>query len=112
MQLASNKPPSNEGHGYDSIYPGTSQKVAFDASAQSTAMQSRTSIVRLYATNDCHIKVGKAADNSGAGPTAVADGTCYFLPKLVQVTIGVAPSSIIAAIKDTAGGNLFITEGA
>lgn len=106
MQTASNRPPSNEGEGFDTIYPGVSQKVAFDASVKSTALQARTSVVRLYATQDCHIIVAPDAT-----AIAVADGTCYFLPKTVQVMIGVTPLQKIAVIKDSAGGNLFITEG-
>lgn len=104
-QVASTKPASNTGEGFEAIYLGTSQKVAFDASTQSAALGARTSVVSLYATQDCHIK-------TGANPTAVADGTNYFLPKLVQRFIGVKPGDKIAAIKDSAGGNLFITEGA
>lgn len=109
MQQASTKPQSNEGEGWDdAIFPGVSQKVAFTGtSAKSTVLQARTSVVRLYATQDCHIKVAPDAT-----ATAVADGTCYFLPKTVQVMIGVVPGQKIAVIQDSAGGNLFITEGA
>lgn len=107
-QLGSTKPPSNLVDGWEALYPGVSQKVAFSvASAKSAALQARTSVVRLYATNDCHIKVAPDAT-----ATAVADGTCYFLPKLVQFSIGVVGGQKIAVIRDSADGNLFITEGA
>lgn len=105
-QLASTKPLSNLGDGFEAIYPGVSQKLStIVTSAQSAALGARTSIVQLYATQDVHIKVG-------ANPTAVADGTCMFIPKLVAKMIGVAPGNKIAAIRDSADGVLYITEGA
>lgn len=108
MQAASTKPPSNMGDGFECIYPGVSQKVAFIVTnTKSAALQPRTSIVRLYATQDCHIKVAPDAT-----AIAVADGTCYFLPKLVQMSIGVVGGQKIGVIRDSADGNLFITEGA
>lgn len=104
-QKASTKPPSNMGSGFDKIYPGVSQKLAYDATAQSAALGARTSLVRLTPTTDCHVKIG-------ANPVAIADGTCLFLKAGVIEYVGVNPGDKIAAIKDSAGGNLFITEGA
>jgi hypothetical protein len=107
---ASTKPPSNMGDGFDCIQlsGAVSQKLAFTGtSAKSAALGGRTTVVRLYSTQDVHIKV--AVD---ANATAVADGTCFFLPKTVSVLVGVSPGQKIAAIQDSAGGNLFITEGA
>ena len=106
MNTASGKALSREGHGFEAIYPGTSQKLAYTgASAQSAALQTRTSVVRLVSTSNCHVAFG-------SNPTAVADGTCLYLPLGVPVNVGVAPGTKIAAIQDSAGGNLFITEGA
>lgn len=86
------------------IFPGTSQKVAFSATnAQSTALGASTTLVELYASQNCHIKV--AAD-----PTAVADGTCLFLPLGVVRQIAVTAGHKIGVIRDSADGNLFITE--
>jgi hypothetical protein len=105
--MSSNKAKSGSGGvPFEAIYIGTSQKKAFTAaSAQSTALGSKTSVVRLYATQDCHIK-------TGTNPTAVADGTCLFLPADTIAHIGVNAADKIAVIRDSADGNLFITEGA
>lgn len=106
MQNASTKPISNMGDGFEAIYPGVSQKLStIVTSAQSAALGARTSVVHIYATQDIHIKVG-------ANPTALADGTCMFIPKTVAKVIGVAPGQKIAAIRDSADGVLYITEGA
>lgn len=105
MDRASGKPISNGGDNFESIYPGVSQKLAFNASAQSAALGAKTSMVQLTSTQDCHLAFG-------ANPTAVADGTGMFLPKGLIVRVGVGPATKIAAIKDSSAGNLFITEGA
>lgn len=104
MENASNKPFSNEGHGFEAIYAGTSQKVSFDGHVESAALGSRTSIVQVSSTQDCHLAFG-------ATPVAVADGTNMFLPKGTVQRIGVAPSTKISAIKDSSAGILYITEG-
>ncbi len=94
------------GHGefVNAIFPGSSQVLPFTAtSSQSAALGSQTSLVEVYATQNCHIKV--AAD-----PTAVADGTCFFIPLGVARQICVTGGEKIAAIRNTADGNLYITE--
>lgn len=106
METASNQPIVGQVGWPNCIYNGVGQKLAFTGTtAQSAALSSRTSVVRISSTQDCHIK-------TGANPTAVADGTCRFLPKGVIEYMGVQPGDKIAAIQDSAGGNLFILEGA
>lgn len=106
MQQASGQPFSSSGINFPYIYQGTSQKVASGAaSVQSTAFSTRTSIIRFVATQDCHIKLG-------ANPTAVADGTCLFVPKNWVEYIGCGPGDKLAVIQDSTGGFIFITEGA
>lgn len=116
MHLASNKPPSNEGVGFDAIYPGVSQKVAFAASsAQSVAFQPRTTVIELLCDNPCFITIGKTTDNSGAGPTAAADGTSMYIPANVFIKVGVPNQGVgqLAVIRvGSTSGNLYITEGA
>lgn len=116
MQNASNRPKSTEGEGFDTIIPGTSQKVAFTASnAKSTVLNKRTSVVRLLATQDCWVKVG-----IDANAIAAADGTSHFVAKGLTQDIGITQSWAqgvqtdvkIGVIQDSAGGNLYITEGA
>lgn len=103
MQLASGKPLSSVGEAHQTINMGTSQVLAFTAtSAQSAALGPRTTVVRLVSTQNVHVTVAA---------TALADGTCMYLPLGVVQVIGVPPGSKIAAIRDSVSGNLFITEG-
>ncbi len=89
---------------FDALFPGTSQKLAFTATtSQSAAVGSTTTLVRMISTQNVHIKIG-------ASPTAVADGTSMYLPLGVAIVVGVTPSDKIAAVRDSADGNLFITE--
>lgn len=103
MQNASGQGKSSDGDGFPFHFIGVSQKVAFDGSVQSTALGLRTSVVRLTATQDCHVSTAAIA---------LADGTAMFLPKGTIDHIAVAPGTKLAVIKDGTGGNLFITEGA
>lgn len=106
LTQASNRAKSSAGRSFPHPYIGVSQKVAYTGtSAQSTAFGANTTLVRLVATSNCHVLVG-------ANPTALADGTCLYVPLNTVVFIGVLPGQKIAAIQDSAGGNLFVTEGA
>jgi hypothetical protein len=90
-------------HPIQAVQPGTSQKVALGAaSAQSAAIAAF--LVRVVSQGDCHLAFG-------ANPTAVADGTCAFLPAGIPEYFVVTSGNKIAVIQDTAQavGNLFIT---
>jgi hypothetical protein len=84
------------------ILPGASQKVALGAaSVQSTAITG--SLIRVVAQSDCHLAFG-------ANPTAVADGTCVFLPAGIPEYFVLISGNKVAVIQDSsATGNLFIT---
>jgi hypothetical protein len=89
---------------FPTLFPGTSQKVAVTAtSAQSAALGATTTLIRVAATQNMHLAFG-------ANPTAVADGTNYYLPAGVTECIAVVSGTKIAAIRDSADGSLFITE--
>lgn len=92
---------------YQALHPGTCQKVTFSGtSAQSNAMQTRTSAVELYSTKACWIKFG-------TNPTAVAnDGSSFYLDAGLFKVYGIAPGQKIAVIQDAAGGDLHLIEGA
>lgn len=105
MGLASRKGAANLGKEFEVIYPGTSQVVAFDASAQSAALGTNTSVVRLLCTQDCFVLIGQ-------NPTALTNGTCMFLPAGIVEHVAVGGGLKIAAIKSSTAGNLYITEGA
>ncbi len=86
--------------------PGTSQVKAFtNTTGQSAALASTTKMVRLVATQNCHVKVG-------TNPTAVADGTSMYILQNSSTYISVEGGEKIAVIRDSADGNLFITEAA
>lgn len=82
---------------------GASAKVAYDGSVQSGAITA--TVVRVVSSTDCHIAFG-------ANPTAVADGTCVFLPSNTPEYFRMTSGQKIAAIKDVVAGNLFITAAA
>lgn len=88
---------------FQAIYPGTSQALSFSgSSAQSTAVGTQTTLVRLFATQDCFIAIG-------ANPTAAAN-TSYFLPGGIIDFVGIQPGQKIAAIQSSQSGTLYISE--
>ncbi len=90
---------------FETIIPGVSQLIAVsNASVQGSALGISTTVVRLFATNDCYIKLG-------ANPTALADGTSMFVPGGIVDFIGVTPGDKIAVIRYASNGSLFVTEG-
>ena len=83
------------------IEPAVSQKVAIgSSSAQSGAITAL--LARFVASADCHLAFG-------SNPTAVADGTCVFLPANVPEYFVVVSGNKVAVIQDSVSGNLFIT---
>jgi hypothetical protein len=104
-QIAGSNDP--RGQVFQAFDPGTSQALAVGAtSAACTALGTNTTIVRLFSTVDCFIKIG-------ASPTAVAN-TSMFLPggfiEYYDIPYDSAPQ--IAAISASGSGTLYITEGA
>lgn len=92
---------------FQAIYPGVSQALAFIVtSGQSAALATKTTLVRLFATKDCFIKVG-------TNPTAANDGTSMFIASGIYEYIGIdqsAGAQKIAAISNGTNGTLYITE--
>lgn len=96
---------SNPNNGFDAIFQGTCQKITTTGtSSQSTAVGSGTTIIRVFATQSTYIEIG-------SNPTATTASSLY-LPYGIVEYFGVAPGHKIAAIQDTTGGILYITEGA
>ena len=96
------------GHSRDAaqaMKPASAQKVPFtDESAQAT-FQAGTIFIKLFATEDCWIKIA-------TNPTAVADdGYSFFLPAGIVEYFVCNKSSKLAVIRDSADGDLHITEG-
>jgi len=82
---------------------GAAQAVSFDGSTQSTATSTNTRIVRLVSTTACHVAFG-------SNPTATTSST--YLPAGSVEYFKIKGGDKIAAIKNTAAGSLYITEGA
>jgi Cu/Ag efflux protein CusF len=82
--------------------PKTSQVVAYTGTAAaSTAFTSGVDVIRIVASTACHVKVNA---------TALANGTCMFMPADQVEYIKVDAGDTISAIQDASGGNLYITE--
>lgn len=99
-------------NGFQTLTPGSSQKVDFTGtSAQSTQFYIKTSLVALYATEDCFIKIG-------TDPVATTDGTSMFIPGGILLGIGLFTTyneetvTKMAVIQASSSGTLYITEAA
>lgn len=95
---------------FQTIKPGKCQKIDFtNTSKQSTAFASTTTLIRVFPTQDCFVKIG-------ANPTAVAaaEGSTVedtiFLPGGLVDFIGVEPGEKIAVVRNATSGTLHITE--
>ena len=82
---------------------GADQAVAYTTSTQSSALggTNQSFIVRLIATTDCHILIGK-------NPTATTTNT--FLASKQYEYFAVTPGEKIAVVQDSSGGTLYISE--
>ena len=101
----SNLPGASLGQsGFQCITPGTLQTVAFTGtSAQSSAFQGSTNIIRVCASQDCFILFG-------ASPTATTSS--IFMPAGVVEYFSVTPGQKVAAIQSSVAGTLYIAEAA
>ena len=83
---------------------GASQKVTIGAaSAQSATFSDSTTIIRIFTTTDCYIKVA-------TNPTATTSD--MFIAGGIIEYFGIEKGHKIAVIQDASGGTLHITEGA
>lgn len=108
MAEGSTKAIANQKESFEAIVPksGTSQKLNISASSvQGSAFTAGTTLIRLFATNDCYI-------DTGSNPTALADGTSMFIPGGITEYIGVQPGQKLAVIQFSQNGLLFVTEAA
>jgi hypothetical protein len=98
---------------FQAVVPGRSHKLAFTGASAALAqtMGAETTLVRAFATQDCWVKRSAAAGPVAVAPTSgtpqpdtifIAGGIfCYF---------GVEPGDSLAVIRDSASGNLVLTE--
>ncbi len=93
----------DQGGGFEALEPGPSQSITFSGvSTQSTAFSSKTSIIRIFCTQDCFLSFGP-------NPTATTSG--YFLPAGIIDFVGVNQGPFVAVIQSTQAGTLYVTEG-
>jgi hypothetical protein len=106
-------------HGNDNLYrPSACQYLTVDGTSDNVTLGVNTQAVSLYSTEDCWVRVGIP----GETPTAAAPGAektrvfnSFFLPATTVMDIPVPTASDsaqvkIAAIQDSAGGTLHVTE--
>ena len=92
------------GGAFQAIVPGTSQTVAYTGTAaQSSAFQLTTTLIRVIASTDCYLRFG-------SNPTATTSD--MLLLANIPEYFGVTPGEKVSAIRSTASGTLYITEGA
>lgn len=96
----------SNGHHIQAIRPGTAQKVAYtNVAGQSTAFGGNTTIIQVAMTTTGFFAVGP-------NPTAVADGTCTYLPADTITFVSVNGGEKISFIRLTGSGDGYVTEGA
>lgn len=99
---------------FQAIRIGASQRITTTGTAApstrlDTGAATRTTLVYLFPTQDCWIKVGE----QGSTVAAVNDGTSMFLPGGIKDFIGIPENlarPVISVIQDSAGGYLHVTE--
>lgn len=94
---------SNQLHDHTTFEAGASQTVTISGtSAQSSAVGTYTFVVRLISTTDCYVAFA-------SNPTATTSD--MFIPgDKIERFFRIRPGDKIAAIQDSAGGTLYITE--
>lgn len=93
------------------------QKVAFtSSSAISDVLDDNTSLLKIFATKDCWIKIGASGSTTAAVPAnATRVASLTFVPGGITTYIGVdvnISNPVVAVIRDASDGTLYITEAA
>lgn len=91
---------------YPAIFPGKFQQISFSGAASvGVGFSTRTTIVRLFATQDCWVQMGLNPTATAAGPDSfvIRGGIVHFF--------GVNSGWKISAIQNTVSGVLDILEG-
>lgn len=110
---------SNRGENFQAIVPGLCEPLTFNAtSAYSQAFEEETTLVELFATQDCWLQIIQSDDNSTVAAAGSSGSTSYnkFLPGGITAFLGVPKTRgvqyKIAVVRATASnGILYITQG-
>lgn len=108
---------TNNAPAFQAIRPGYTQFVNFtNSSGDSSIFEEDTTIVELFATQDCWvlIKVSTSSDDATV-PSALAKTMCFFCAGGITKFMGIPKTRgvlyRIAVVRNTANGTLYITEG-
>ena len=94
---------------FQALVPATTHVRSFTAtSAQTAAVSAATTLVSVFATQDCWILTG--ADPTAVVVTDGATGTSMFLPGGIKDFIGIEPGHKIAVVRSGTSGILYVTE--
>lgn len=89
--------------GFQAILPGDSHSIVTSGSSQVfAAFNARTSLIRLFATQDCFIQISMT-------PTAAS--TAVFFPGGFIEYFGISAGMQLAVIQSSVSGTLYVTEG-
>ena len=85
------------------LRPKSTTALAFSGTAQATSEYTKTIIVRLSCTEDCHVEISRTA-------AADVSNTSMFLPAGSIEYFYVFAGDYVAAIQNSTTGTLYITE--
>lgn len=89
------------------------QYITFDGTSDSSTLQSNVQALTLFATEPCWVKIGKGAQTAAAPGAEKTVSDSFYVPADAFLDVAVPSSTdenpcVIAAIQDSAGGNLYI----
>lgn len=105
---------------FQAMKPYKTHRLAFTGSSDSTAAVAdiadsanqqngqRTTLVKLFATQDCWIKIG--TNPTASVVSAGSSGDSHFLPGGITEYYGIEPGEKVAAVQDSSNGTLYVTE--
>lgn len=109
---------TNNGPGFQAIIPGFTEPLNFtNTSGYSQAFEEGTTILELFASQDCWVQIIPSTDNSTVAQagSSGAKSMNKFLPGGITAFLGVPVTRglqyKIAVIRNSANGVLYITEG-
>lgn len=91
---------------FPAIFAGNFQQVSFTGThAVSSPFSDRTTIIKLFATQDCWIQLGTNPEATASGPDS-----CIIRGGIIQY-LGVYPGWAISVLQASSAGTLDLLEG-